>query len=135
MVVRFASGFHGKPVTSPLTAQGICSYFVLMPEPYHYKRRGSYTLSDCHRNGHLIHVRCNFCKLSRYYVPDDLRKVFNDIEVDDVVYQMRCERGGRDHHLTLSAELISADKRQGLMIRRLDKIVYDRRVIWRDERG
>jgi hypothetical protein len=48
---------------------------------------------------------------------------------------MVCERGGRDHHLKLTSESLSAEKRQGLMIRRLDKIVYDRRVIWRDERG
>ncbi|WP_442580688.1 hypothetical protein ACSBOB_01420 [Mesorhizobium sp. ASY16-5R] len=106
-----------------------------MPEPYHYKRKGSYKLSDADRNGYLVHVRCEFCKLSRYYTPDDLRKIFSDIEVDDVIYQMVCERGGRDHHLKLTSESLSAEKRQGLTIRRLDKIVYDRRVIWRDERG
>ena len=47
--------------------------------------------------------------------------------------QQQSQRTG--HPLTLSTESLSAEKRQALTIRRLDKIVYDRRVIWRDERG
>lgn len=106
-----------------------------MPEPYWPKRKGSYTLFDARKNDSLARIACRYCKRTHNYTLDDLRTVFGDIEVDDVVLQMRCS-GCHNRH-TLAIELISpsAADRQSMTIRRVDRIYYVRRVTWRDDAG
>lgn len=106
-----------------------------MPEPYWPKRKGRFTLGDVYRLGDLLRISCRYCKIQRLFVPDDLRKVFGDIEVDDVVYQMRCERCRKKRSLAIETVSPSAADRQAMTIRRIDKIDYVRRVTWRDVRG
>lgn len=106
-----------------------------MPEPYWPKRKGSYTLSSARKNTSLARIACRYCKRAHHYTLDDLRAVFGDIEVDDVVLQMRCS--GCDNRHTLVIDLVSpsAADRQVMTIRRLDQIYYVRRVTWRDDEG
>lgn len=106
-----------------------------MPEPYWPKRRGSFTLADAHRLGYLVRIHCRYCKTQRHYVPDDLRKVFGSIEVHDVPYQMRCAKCRNTHTLDIETLPPSAAERQTLVIRRVEKIYYVRKVIWRDVGG
>jgi hypothetical protein len=106
-----------------------------MPDPYWPKRKGSFTLADVHRLGYLVRITCRYCKTGRNYVPDDLRTLFGPIEVDDVPYQMRCAKCGKRHTLEIETLSPSAADRQTMIIRRIDKIAYVRRVTWRDVRG
>lgn len=92
-------------------------------------------LSDSNRNGHLIRISCSYCKRTLLYTPDDLRRVLGDIEVDDVADQMKCSGCRQKHTLKVSTLLPSASERQGMTIRRLEKIYYVRRAIWRDEKA
>ena len=101
-----------------------------MPEPYWPKRKGTYTLSDAHRNRSVIKVSCPFDKTVRYFLPEDLRKAYGDIEVDDVEHQFKCSKcgGGVD----IRTESLSAEMLQKVTFRRLIRVDYIRRPIWRD---
>ena len=106
-----------------------------MPEPYWPKRKGSFTLADVHRLGHLLRIECRYCKTARNYVADDLKTVFGPIEVDDVPLQMRCTRCRNKHTLQIETISPSAADRQTMTVRRVDRIDYVRKVTWRDVRG
>lgn len=90
-------------------------------------------LSDADRSGRLILISCHYCKRSLIYMPADLRRLLGDIEVDDVADQMKCSGCKQKHTLKVELILPSATERQGKMIRRLEKVYYVRRAIWRDE--
>lgn len=105
-----------------------------MREPYWPKRKGSYTLSDAAKIGNrLARIRCRYCKLTRFYRLEELRTVFGDIECDDVPYQMRCSNCRGDRTLDFSLENPSAEEMQRITVRRVERIYYFRRVIWKDE--
>jgi hypothetical protein len=106
-----------------------------MPEPYWPKRKGRYTLRDARENRSLAHIRCCYCKRESYYRMEDLEKLFGNIEVDDVVRgKVRCSRCGNRHTLEIRTAHPSAAEMQTIVIRRIDRIEYVRRVTWRDER-
>lgn len=113
----------------------ICSYFVLMPEPYWPKRKNAYTLSDAMKHSELALIRCSHCKTERYYLLRDLRTLFGDIECDDVVYQQswRCTQCGRVRSLDIDLVNIPAAERRGIKVRRLVRVDYIRRPVWQDE--
>lgn len=105
-----------------------------MPEPYWPKRKGSYTLGDAERMpGRLVHISCRYCQREHFYELGDLRVVLGNVEVDDVVYSMSCS--GCRKQRTLNLELISpsAEDRQKMTVRRLVRVQYLRRPVWRDE--
>lgn len=106
-----------------------------MPEPYWPKRKGSYVLSDASRTGRLILISCRYCKRALIYMPADLSRLLGDIEVDDVADQMTCSGCKRKHTLKAEQLLPSAPERQGMTVRRLEKVYYVRRAIWRDEKA
>lgn len=104
-----------------------------MPEPYWPKRKNAFHLSDADRNHTIIRVRCRYCKRTAYYNPVDLIVVFGDVEVDDLMDKMRCERG-RDHgRLLVECISPSAADAVGMKIRRLDSIQLRRIPIWRED--
>lgn len=102
-----------------------------MPEPYWPKRKNSYTLMDAHRNRSVIRVACPYDKHERYFMATELRTAFGNVEVDDLMFLMKCSRCGSN--VDVSAELMSAEKRQTVTLRRLVDIKYKRLCIWRDE--
>lgn len=106
-----------------------------MPEPYWPKRKGAYLLSDAHALGHLARIECRYCKIARLYSLDDLRQVLGNIEVDDVAHAMRCQKCGEKRTLRIDTILPGATERQGMIIRKLEKIYYVRRATWRDEKA
>ncbi|KQZ81855.1 hypothetical protein ASD64_08835 [Mesorhizobium sp. Root157] len=81
----------------------------------------------------MLRIQCRYCKVARNYLPDDLRHVLGDIEVDDVTDAMRCQKCGQKHTLITEAVFPGAAERQGMTIRKLEKVYYVKRVIWRDE--
>ncbi len=82
-------------------------------------------------------IECRYCKTRRYYLLKDFRTLFGNIEVDDVLYQQhwRCVNCRKSETLSIDLVSSSAADRQKMMIRRIDRIDYVRRVIWRDETG
>jgi|SRR6185312_13416945 len=108
-----------------------------MPEPYWPKKKGSYTLADAEKNARLAKIWCHYCKTERYFLLRDLRRLFGDIECDDVMLRQRwrCTNCGRTDTLNFDTEDPPAGKRQGMVIRRLVKIDIIRKPVWRDEKG
>ena len=105
-----------------------------MPEPYWPKRKNSYTLGDAERlPGRLVRIRCRYCRREHHYEIRDLRVVLGNIEVDDVAYAMKCSGCGKDRTLDLELLSISAEERQKMTVRRLVRVQYLRRPVWRDE--
>jgi hypothetical protein len=102
-----------------------------MPEQYQPKRRGSFTLWESHRMGHLIRVGCRSCKKERHFLPDELRTVLGPVEVDDLKYMMKCS--GCGSRVEVASESLAAEKRQQVTMRRLVNVYYVRRARWRDE--
>lgn len=107
-----------------------------MPDPYWPKRKGAYTLSDAERAGSLARMWCRYCKVSRYYRPGDLRKLLGDIECDDVTdhHTWRCTSCGKSGTVEMKTGVLSAADRQSVVIRRLVRIDYIKRPVWKDER-
>lgn len=105
-----------------------------MPEPYWPKRKNSYTLSDAAKNGRYAKLRCRFCKTERFYLIDELRIAFGDIECDDVTYQgrWRCTTCNELDMIDFSIVSPSAAELQKIKLRRIARIEYIRRVLWRD---
>lgn len=108
-----------------------------MPEPYWPKKKGSYTLADAEKHARLAKIRCYYCKTERYFVLRELRTLFGNVEVDDVIYRQRwrCTKCKSDGTLEINIEDPPAEKRQNITIRRLAGIEIIRKPIWRDERG
>lgn len=105
-----------------------------MPEPYWPKRKGSYTLADAARTGdRLARVACRYCKRVRWFRLDDLQTVLGNIECDDVAHMMKCAGCNKRQTLELRIESPSAADRQKMTLRRVERIYYIRRVVWRDE--
>ena len=83
----------------------------------------------------MARITCRYCKRVNYYVLDDLTRLVGDIECDDVTYKMRCTKCGGKETLELDLEDPPAAKRQTMTIRRIERIYYIRRVVWRDVKG
>jgi len=100
-----------------------------MPEPYWPKRKVSFTLMDAHKTGILLRAHCRYDKQERFFLPADLAKLYGDIEVDDVMYLMRCRCG---RHLDIGSAYLTAEQKQTMKVRRLVKVYYQRRTVWED---
>jgi hypothetical protein len=108
-----------------------------MPEPYWPKHKNAYLLSDAESNGSVAFMRCRYCKIERYYLLADLRKLFGNIECDDVTDKQvwRCSNCRKTRTVVMTLAYLSAAQKQGMTLRRLDRIEYVRKVFWRDENG
>lgn len=107
-----------------------------MPEPYWPKKKNSYSLRDAEKNSRYARIFCRYCKRERLFLVRELRVVFGDIEVDDVVYsgsRWRCE--GCDGTGVLDLNLVDDRSVKGAVVRRLVKIEHIRRPVWRDEQN
>ncbi len=115
--------------------QEVCSYFVLMPEPYWPKRKNSYTLRDAAKNGRYARLRCRYCKMEKYFLIEELIIAFGNIECDDVTYssKWRCSSCKGLHTIELKIEDPPAAKMQEIRVRRISRIEYIRRVIWKED--
>lgn len=104
-----------------------------MPEAARPPRhRPKHPLSAAHAVGQLARVRCLFCRVTRYYSPDDLRQLLGDVGIDEVAGRMRCDTCGRKDYLDATLILPTAQERQTIRLRRLEGIRTIRRPIWRD---
>nr|DAH84835.1 MAG TPA: zinc-ribbon domain protein [Caudoviricetes sp.] len=101
-----------------------------MPEPYWPKRKGSYALSDADKNRALLRGECRYCKIVHFYLASDMKEVCGDVQVDDV--KLRCEKCGQTD-IPVTCYHPTATEYPTLMLRRLERIEFKRRIIWRDE--
>lgn len=101
-----------------------------MLEPYWSKRKGAYTLADSVRNGAYLRAECRYCKIVHFYTPSDLKELCGNVQVDDL--KLRCEKCG-DSNIMLSEHHPPIAELQTMTIRRLDRVCFQRRVVWRDE--
>lgn len=106
-----------------------------MPEPYWPKRKKGYSISDAMRLYEIAAIRCHYCKTEKFYLLSELKALFGDIEVDDVIYvqRWRCVNCGRTDTMHIDVTKPSAAERQAMTIRRIAQIEYVRKVTWRDE--
>lgn len=86
------------------------------------------------KNGRLAQIRCRYCKAERYFRLEDLITAFGNIEVDDVIYQNRWRCTNCDQTDTLEINLGDppAAKMQTMIVKRIERITYLRKVIWKD---
>lgn len=104
-----------------------------MPEQYQYKRKRGALLSEAYASGYLIHIRCQRCRTAHLYSAHDLKELAGDVAVDALVNRMRCDTcGKRDSEVRMVYP--AAAERLTLTVRRLVKAIYQRKVIWRDEK-
>jgi hypothetical protein len=103
-----------------------------MPEPYWPKHRGldPYMLSEAAKTGSLVEVRCSGCSPPRWYLPADLITLYGDVPCLNLDRMMRCEKCRR--YLSVKVTMPTAEERQNIRVRRLDRIWWVKRVSWRD---
>jgi hypothetical protein len=86
---------------------------------------------DAHRLGFTIRVYCPYDKRERYFLPEEMKVLFGDVECDDLRFMLKCSQcGGR---VDVKTENLSAEEKQKGVMRRLVKVYYVRRAMWRDE--
>jgi hypothetical protein len=91
-------------------------------------------LSRASEVGQVVRVRCGYCRGKRYYLPEDLQRLFGDSDVNTLSRRMRCEACGKKE---ISAEVFIpvASERARMTIRRLVDVKVRRVPVWRDEGG
>jgi hypothetical protein len=106
-----------------------------MPEPYWPKKKHTYTMADAAKVSSHARMRCRYCKTERFYLVEELRVVFGNVEVDDVAYQRdwRCTNCGKLNTIDLTLENPSAEDLQRIKVQRIDKIQYVRTISWKTE--
>lgn len=126
----------GHIINRDLTGMGICSYFVLtMPEPIQPKKRGEYRLADAAKVSRYARISCSYCKTERFYLVEELRVVFGNVECDDAMYRndWRCVKCGKLNSLDMHMENPSAAELQRIPTRRIARIDYVRKITWRED--
>ena len=104
-----------------------------MPESNGTRRRSrAWTLANACEVGQLVIVRCQFCRITRHYLPED-PTLLGDVELEQIEKHMRCEGCGHKDYLVVAFHIPTAAERASMRIRRLAGIRYNRKVIWRDE--
>lgn len=100
-----------------------------MPAPNKSK---PFPLSNLNDGRQLVRVSCAYCKRAHHYFPSDLMEIFGDVDVDSLMYRMKCEGGD---HGTLRVEAVhpSGKEAVGMKIRRLVSIHIRRVPEWREE--
>lgn len=80
----------------------------------------------------LVRVTCRYCKRTHNYRPDDLIQIFGDMDTDDLMRRMKCEKG---HTGLMAVETFVPTGKEavGLRIRRLVAIKIQRLPVWRED--
>lgn len=88
-------------------------------------------LSSAAQQGSLVKARCAGCSPTRWYHPADLVKLYGDVPATNLESLMHC--GACGARLCVDVTSPTAEERQAIRLRRLDKIWWVRRVSWREE--
>jgi hypothetical protein len=103
-----------------------------MPETYAPKRK-DYPLSALNDGLRLVRVRCAYCKRQHCYYPDDLIRIFGDVDVDSLSFRMKCETDPAHGHPVVEAFAPTGREAVGLRIRRLKALKILTVPVWKEE--
>lgn len=107
-----------------------------MPDQPLKTRRTIWLLSFASAAGQLVWVECGRCRQGRrYYRPDDLIKLFGNVDVAVLPLRMRCERCGSRESMNADVHLPAPAERATLAVRRLVDVKVRLRPVWREETG
>lgn len=91
-----------------------------MPEQSRPSRAAThYTLYDMYADGLYVIARCNWCKITRVYRPDELAKLVGNVHLEKVQSAMRCTHCNRRDYMTCKTFLPAASERMKLKVRRI----------------
>lgn len=80
----------------------------------------------------MFRIRCTLCRKVRYYFPDDLRRVFGDIDCDRVARRMRCDLCGTSEYVDAKCVTLTAREKAEARARRLVTIKIRKVPVWED---
>lgn len=81
----------------------------------------------------LVRVRCNACRRTDNYRPEDLIEIFGDVDANSLATRMKCERNAGHGPLDVESFLPEGEYAVGLRIRRLVALKLVRVPVWRDD--
>ena len=111
-----------------------------MPAGYYAGRSHPYRdnkiprLSTAHEIGQFVRLDCIVCKISRYYLPEDIQQLCGNVNAFQLRGQFRCERCGQRDSVSASFVTLLAREKVGLIVRRLERIEVKHVPIWKDVR-
>ena len=89
-------------------------------------------LLAAHEAGQFVRVSCRACKVTRFYLPADIEKVFGNLNVFELDGRFRCEKCGTKEDVSVAFANLVAGERPGMTIRKLERIEMRRVPVWRD---
>jgi len=99
-----------------------------MPEQH---RKHPYPLSRLNEHRSYVRVACAYCKRRLHFFPDDLIRVFGDVDVDSIAERIKCEGcGGRVDVKSFSP---TGSEAVGMRMRRLVAIKIQHVPVWKDD--
>ncbi|TAW19924.1 hypothetical protein ELI20_01150 [Rhizobium ruizarguesonis] len=102
-----------------------------MPEMNQSKKLARWSLADARAVGHILVVQCQYCRITRRYLPDDILKFQKNTSVDRV--RFRCQECGKRDYIHVSVYSPSSSDIGKLPVRRLVGMRDVKMPIWRDE--
>lgn len=106
-----------------------------MPEQPPRRRGKGARLSHAINQRQIVTTKCAACNSRHHYYPEDLQKLFGDIECDDIQDRIRCDRCAGRETMRVSVHGLAASERQAIRMRRLVDIKIRKVPVWRDEPG
>lgn len=92
-------------------------------------------LSDANSNGQFVQVKCTWCKITRFYRPQDIMVLLEgNPHVLNLQRRFRCERCNRKDYMAVEFTSPSASENVGLVVRELVDVKMVKRPIWRDRK-
>lgn len=85
--------------------------------------------------GHARHarLRCPYCKRTRYFLLEELQKVFGDIDCDAITGRQKWRCAGCGENMRLDMRLEDPPPGGGAIVSRIERVYYVKRIVWRDE--
>ena len=101
-----------------------------MPQRYPYQKGRGLRLSEAHDRNKLILVCCDLCHGTRYYFPDDLRRLLGNQEIDDI--SLNCESRAKRDYVQVTSVHLTGQERDGVRVRRLVAIKVKQVPVWQE---
>ncbi|MDR9775019.1 hypothetical protein RJJ65_20650 [Rhizobium hidalgonense] len=103
-----------------------------MPEMNLSKKLRGWSLRDAADAGQLLEVKCQFCRTTYRFFPNDLLQLTTNVSLDRLACRFRCERCNRSDYMGLTVRQIWGSEYGKLTVRRLVKVTTVKRPIWED---
>lgn len=81
----------------------------------------------------IVGITRNYCWVTCYYVPEDMRLLLGNREIDSLSRRLRCEAGRKRVSMGIRAVQWNTNERVGPKLRRLSSVGKVRRPIWGEQ--